>query len=204
MNVKLYVEGGGDTRSLKAMCREGFTEFFRKTSLNQRKLRVIACGSRQKAYAMFCDALNKAEDEEFIALLVDSESRVNVKNRPWLHLCRFNGDRWRRPDRAHDKNAHLMVQVMESWFLADRDTLAKYFGQNFRASALPKRQDIEKISKQDVLRVLSEATRSCAKGRYSKGAHSFGILAKVSADKVISASPYAARLIQTLTEEASR
>ena len=97
-----------------------------------------------------------------------------------------------------------MVQVMESWFLADRDALSEYFGQHFRESALPGQQDIEKIEKGDVLRGLSEATGSCARGRYSKGDHSFEILAKVSADKVTSASPYADRLVKTLVEKVSR
>lgn len=202
MNVKLYMEGGGDANPLKRKCREGFREFFLKTSLKQRMPKIIACGGRRQAYDKFCAALASSGEGEFVALLVDSEAPVTEK--PWLHLHHRKGDQWKRPDGTGDRNVHLMVQVMESWFLADRDTLAKYFGQHFRASALPAQQDIEKISKQDVLRGLSEATRSCARGTYSKGDHSFGILAKVSTDKVTSASPYAARLIETLTEEASR
>lgn len=202
MKVKLYVEGGGDANPLKRKCREGFRDFLLKTSLKQRMPKIIACGGRRQAYDKFCAALASAGEGEFIALLVDSETPVTEK--PWLHLHHRKGDQWKRPDGTDDQNVHLMVQVMESWFLADRDALAEYFGRHFRASALPARRDIENIGKQDVLRGLSEATRSCARGKYSKGDHSFAILAKVSADKVTSALPHAARLVKALFKEATK
>ena len=167
MKVKLYVEGGGDGNPLKRKCREGFRGFLLKTSLKRRMPKIIACGDRRQAYDKFCAALASAGEGEFIALLVDSETPVTKK--PWLHLHHRKGDQWKRPRGASDRNVHLMVQVMESWFLADRDALSEYFGQHFRESALPGQQDIEKIEKGDVLRGLSEATRSCARGRYSKG-----------------------------------
>lgn len=204
MKVKLYVEGGGDGCSLKSRCREGFREFFLKTRLKQRMPKIIACGGRKNTYDTFRAALANAKDGEFVALLVDSESRVIVKNKPWLHLNRRRGDQWKRPREAGERNVHLMVQVMESWFLADRDALAEYFGQHFRASALPAQRDVEKIDKKDVLDGLSAATKACVRDGYNKGDHSFAILAKVSADKVTSASPHAARLVETLVEEASK
>ena len=193
------MEGGGDTNPLKRRCREGLRDFLLKTSLKQRMPKIIACGGRKKAYDKFCDALAHAKDGEFIALLVDSEAAVTEQ--PWLHLLHREGDQWERPEGADDRNVHLMVQVMESWFLADRDALSGYFGQRFRASALPAQQDIENVSKSDVLRGLSKATRSCAKGRYNKGDHSFDILARIHTDKVLSAAPHAARLIETLERE---
>lgn len=200
MTVTLYVEGGGDANPLKRRCREGFREFLLKTSLKKQMPRIIACGGRRKAYRKFCVALAHAENGDFIALLVDSETAVAEK--PWLHLLHREGDQWERPEGADDRNVHMMVQVMESWFLADRDALSTYFGQKFNANALPAQRDIENLRKQDVLHGLSEATRSCAKGRYNKGHHSFEILAQIGADKVTSASPYAARLVETLLEAA--
>ena len=199
MTVSLYVEGGGDANPLRRRCREGFREFLLKSPLKQRMPRVIACGGRQKAYDKFRDALAHAKEGEFIALLVDSEAAVTEK--PWLHLRHRQGDQWERPKGADDRNVHLMVQVMESWFLADRDALSTYFGQKFNANALPAQQDIENVSKEDVLRGLAKATRFCARGRYNKGDHSFGILARICTDKVLSAAPHAARLIETLERE---
>ena len=72
-----------------------------------------------------------------------------------------------------------MVQVMESWFLADPDTLKAFYGREFRAGSLPRNQNIEQISKQDVERGLKHATSVTKKGDYydNKGKHSFAILA---------------------------
>ena len=92
-----------------------------------------------------------------------------------------------------------MVQCMEAWFLADKDCLATYYGNDFNQNALPARLDIEKIPKNDVLNGLKNATRSgVSKGEYEKGQHSFDILALIDPDKVIAASPYAKRLVDTL------
>ena len=92
-----------------------------------------------------------------------------------------------------------MVQCMEAWFLADKATLANFFGDGFNLNALPANTSIEQISKQDVLKGLENATWGCEKkGVYGKGQHSFKILAKLSPDKVIGSSPHAERLIHAM------
>ena len=73
VNVKIYVEGGGNTRELKARYRQGFSAFFRKTGLEGRMPKVIACGGRKKAIDKFHAGFTKATDNDFIVLLVDSE-----------------------------------------------------------------------------------------------------------------------------------
>lgn len=52
VRVKLYVEGGGDGRVLRQALREGFRAFFESAGLT-RLPRVVACGSRQRAYDVF-------------------------------------------------------------------------------------------------------------------------------------------------------
>ena len=111
-------------------------------------------------------------------------------------------DRWKKPDAATDENAHLMVQCMETWFLADKDRLAAYFDQGFNGNALPGRREIEEVAKGDVFEGLKRATRQCKKGEYGKGRHSFDILEQTDPAKVINASPHARRLIETLRQEA--
>ena len=92
-----------------------------------------------------------------------------------------------------------MVQVMESWFLADRQALSNFYRQRFRPHALPGNpRQIERISKSDVEDGLERATRATAKGRYHKGRHSFAILASLDPAKVTAASPHARRFVQTL------
>ena len=179
----------------------GFSSFFEKANLAGRMPRVIACGSRQDAFEKFCTALVSSAGREFIVLLVDSEDPVADDAEPWVLLAESDG--WMRPHGATNENAHLMVQCMEAWFLADKDSLADYFGRNFDRNALPGRREIEEVAKDDVLQGLRHATRRCAKGNYGKGRHSFDILAQIDPAKVRDASPHAKGLIDTLRETAT-
>ena len=200
MNVKVYVEGGGDRRETQAKCRKGFNCFFHKTELAGQMPKVKSCGSRQKTYDDFCAAWAKVADDVFIVLLVDSEGPV--AGSPWPHLK--NRDNWRKPPDATDNNAHLMVQCMEAWFLADVDTLAGYFGDGFNRNALPGQPNVECIPKADLDHRLKMATRySTRKGAYHKGKHSFAILSMLNPKKVTDASHHAKRLISILLDKAS-
>lgn len=201
MKVKVYVEGGGDNRSLRAQCREGFRDFFCKAGLEGRMPRIVASGRRMKAFEDFRNALQQAGAEDFIVLLVDSEDSVGVEEGSWAHLKRR--DNWDRPVAATDENAHLMVQCMESWFLADKDKLATFFGDGFHRKALPARPEVEDISKKNVRDSLEAASRHCGKkGKYDKGQHSFKILARLNPAKVTASSPHVKRLLETLIRKA--
>ena len=160
--------------------------------------RVIPCGPREKTYDRFCTAINEAKDESFIVLLVDSEAAVAFGDSPWKHLKK----RWTQPSAATDDSAQLMVQCMEAWFVADRQSLSAYFGKNFKASALPlpARNDVEAIAKDDLERKLKQATKLCSKGSYNKGRHSFELLGCLDPSKVMDASHHAKRLIDTLRQ----
>ncbi len=157
--------------------------------------RVVACGPRQRAYKKFCTAIEGAKDDSFIVLLVDSEAAVAASDSPWEHLKKC--DKWTQPRAAADNSAQLMVQCMEAWFVADRQSLGDYFGKDFKASALPAR-DVEAIAKDDLERTLKQATKSCSKGSYNKSRHSFELLGCLDPSKVMDASPHAKRLIDAL------
>jgi hypothetical protein len=103
---------------------------------------------------------------------------------------------------ARDDQCHLMVQCMESWFLADREALARYFGPGFRNQALPMNPQVESIPKTDVLDGLDRAARGTSRGRYAKGEHGFGILAEVDPSKVRAAAPWADRFVSALMSHA--
>ena len=199
MKIKVYVEGGGDGKSLRTKCRQGFSSFFAKSNLAGRMPQIIACGGRNSAFDKFRTALGSRNAEEFIVLLVDSEDPVADGAGPWLHLR--TRDSWERPDVATEENAYLMVQCMEAWFLADKDGLAAYFGQGFNRNVLPGRREIEDVAKGDVLEGLKNATRQCKKGDYGKGRHSFDILERIDPAKVVDASPHASRLVETLQQK---
>lgn len=201
MIVKVYVEGGGNGRELRARCRKGFASFLEKTNMAGRMPQVIACGGRQSAYDKFRAALDVGTEREFTVLLVDSEDPVAVGSGPWLHLR--NRDGWKKPVGAIDDNVYLMVQCMEAWFLADRNCLATFFGQGFNANVLPGNQNIEEVAKTDVLDGLKNATRQCRpKGEYDKGRHSFDLVSQIDPARVSAASTHARRLLNTLRAKA--
>ena len=193
MSTTVYVEGGGDAKALRTECRRAFSEFFRKAGLTGRLPRVFACGSRQRAYEDFHHACDGRRGGVPV-LLIDSEGPV-VDADPWSHLKRSDG--WDRPRSAPDGTAHLMVQCMESWFYADKESLAGFFGDGFHHNAMSG-ASTEDIPKADVERGLMSATRQSRKGAYRKGRHSFDVLRGLDVDKVCRASPHAKRLIETL------
>ena len=159
--------------------------------------RIFASGGRQQAYDDFRHALGGSRDDDRVVLLVDSEGPVAMDAEPWQHLK--NRDGWDKPDGADDGHVHLMVQCMEAWFLADRAALAGYFGNGFSDNSLPRRAEVEEVSKQDIERGLNAATRnSRPKGAYQKGRDSFAILAGLDPGKVANASPHAKRFLDTL------
>ena len=49
-----------------------------------------------------------------------------------------------------------MVQVMETWLLADRQALRRYFGPQFADSALPHWPELERVPKDAVLDALTK------------------------------------------------
>lgn len=201
--VKLFVEGGGDHRSiLRSKCREGFRRFLERAGLSGKMPRDVACGGRRQAYDDFCTAMRIGETA---LLLVDSEAPISeIGNglepnefRPWIHLANRVGDQWPKPANAEDEHCHLMVECMENWFLADRHALLVFFGQYFSSTLLPaESRAVETVSKNAVASSLLNATRHCdTKGQYHKGRHSFEILGQIDPFRVAAASPWAARFI---------
>jgi hypothetical protein len=198
VTVKLYVEGGGDrNKALQTRCRYGFTEFLKKAGLKDRMPRVVACGGRREAYMSFRTSQRNSGANDFPILLVDSEGPVTVRD-PWQHVKLRPGDGWDCPGGASGDQIHLMTQAMEAWFHADKDALARYYGQDFRAASLRQQKDIENIPKNELFAGMRQATRDCKKGEYSKGEHSFQILAVIDPAKVRDASAHASMLLDVL------
>ena len=198
VSVTLCVEGGANSRQQRELKR-AFKAFFEKANVQVRLLRVLPRGSRENAYKFFCATLKRAGDDDFVVLRVDAEISVNPDVTSWDHLRGEDG--WARPAGVDDDQAHLMVQCMEAWFLADRKCLETYFGRDFNTRALPRRSDVEAIPKKDLFASLKNATRNTAKRGYDKGADSFKILEMLDPELVCNASPHACRLIDVLRQK---
>lgn len=206
--MKLFVEGGGSSTALKSECREGFKNFITKAGIEKRP-RIVACGSRSEAYSDFCTAVKNKEDA---MLLVDSEESIaadcqegddKAKWLPWNHLGKREGDLWKKPKGSVDLDCHMMVQIMETWFFADRPALSAFFANGFKEGKLPAiERAIEGIPKSEVYRSLKDATADCkTKAPYGKGTHSFKILASIDPEMVARASPWAERFVDALKEK---
>ena len=198
-DILILVEGGGDGRGSKAQLRRGMDAFLAplKSAARSKALRweLKACGSRNEAFREFRNESNAGKDA-FVVLLVDAEAPVSMT--PKQHLA--SRDEW-EIDFTGENALHLMVQVMETWILADADALSNYYGQGFRRKALPTRQNLEEVSKIEVERTLNRATEQTTKGRYHKIKHASDLLRRIDANKVRKRCRHCERLFNTVTEQ---
>ena len=70
---------------------------------------------------------------------------------------------------------------------------------SLKGSAISKNSKPESVEKNDVIRSLKIASAKCNK-RYSKGKIAFMLLEEIDPNKVISAMPWAKRLVDHVTE----
>ena len=191
--MTVYVEGGGDGRSLRARFREGWRLFLQSAGAG--RVKIVRGGGRKQTFDRFATAVTAAAPGAAVLLLVDSEGPVAEGRTVWEHLGARDG--WTRPDGANDDQAFLMVQVMETWFLADRHALRKHFGDGFRENAIRDWPALENVPKETVLEALDRATASCRR-RYAKGRVSFELLARIDPARVGAACPHARAFLNRL------
>jgi hypothetical protein len=197
--VRIYAEGGGGGKDTKAAIRRGFGEFLRqlRALARDRRIRwnIIACGPRNAAFDAFKTAL-RTHAAAFNVLLVDAEGAVNQT--PWGHLQERDG--WNHQHVADD-HCHLMVQMMEAWFVADIDTLESFYGNGFRRQAIPARNEVEAIDKAILETALQNATRDSCKGPYHKIRHGSKLLCLIDSQIVRSKASHCERLFGTLAHK---
>ena len=193
----IFVEGGGGKDS-KDELRRAFSEFLKQPRQAARgrgvHWRIVMCGSRDATYKAFRNAVRDFRDE-LVFLLVDAEQAVS--GTPREHLSAR--DPWDLSF-ADDGQCHLMAQVMESWFLADPDALAQFYGPQFGIKQIPPRKNVEEVPKSEVEAVLKSSTAKTSKGEYHKIRHGAPILESLDAGKVRSRAPHCDRLFQSLEE----
>lgn len=197
--IRIYMEGAGaKDRTNSARLSEGMRQFLAAVWTEARnhrfKLRLITAGPREAAYDAFCIA-QRQHSEAFNVLLVDSEGPV--EGTPSEHLTRTDG--WDLSGASADQ-VHLMVQAMEAWLVADPDSLARFYGQGFTASAIPRTKNVEAIPIDDLVPALERATRATSKGKYHKTHHAFELLGRLDPATVRSRAPHCDRLFQKLLD----
>lgn len=192
--IHIYVEGGRKGKDKYSMItlQQGFNAFL-KDIRKKCRLHLITCGSRDTTYKDFMRSV-KEYPESFSVLLVDSETEVIKDKSPKQHLQ--DNDKWDLSD-VEDNQCHLMAQIMETWFIADIDSLKRYYGKGFNAKKVRKTADIEKIAKDDVLQDLKNATRNTKSGKYDKK-YAAEILEIIDSAKVRTAAKHCQMLFSTL------
>lgn len=194
--IAIYMEGGGNGPGTKAALRQGMDAFLTAVKNAARakawRWKLVCCGGRREAFDAFLHA-RRSRDMSVVVLLVDSERPVTAS--PCAHLAARDG--WDLKG-VSDDLVHLMVQVMESWIVADVDALAAYYRQGFNANLLPKAKNLETVAKSTVATSLERATCATQKGAYHKVRHASDLLMIIDPAKVRQRCPSCARMFQRL------
>lgn len=185
--IRVYFEGSPKLRA-------GFHAFFSELRATANaipcSISFIAGGGRNDAIHDFRLAAQSHRDAWNI-LLIDSEEPF--REGMATDLCHAN-----RIGPAHAGSVFWMVQVMETWFLADPSALSAYYGDGFKVKHLGAHQNVERIPKADVIAKLKQAAKDTAKGEYHKTAHAPDLLSRIDSSRVRSASINCARLFEAI------
>lgn len=187
--IRIYYEG---SRSLSPGFKAFFRELRTRAAAIRCRLEVISAGSGGTACNDFGTAL-KTHTDAWNILLRDSEGPC-TENSSAL-LCREQG--WHT---SHAASIFWMVEMMESWFHADKDTLTEYYGPRFKPNALKPNPNVEQIAKADLIRGLKAATRDTAKGDYfdNKTSHGPRLLELIDPERVRKSAPNCQRLFEAV------
>ena len=186
-SIRIFIEG--DKKLLP-----GFRQFLNQFYNRGSKIDLAMCGPN--VIGDFANGIKKFP-EAINVLLMDSEGPFTSE---LIQAVRTH-DRWDPSSNSIVPNESLnfMVQVMESWFLTDRQALHSYYGSQLIESRLPgSSTSVETIPKDDVIKGLESATTNTSKGKYHKTKHAPELLKRIDSSKVNSASPSCSRLFEYL------
>jgi hypothetical protein len=187
--IRLYVEGGGNSESRKKL-RKSFRAFLEKgeerIKRESARLRIIFCGSKSDTYDNFKYSLSDHR-QAFNILLVDSDGPKELSQNCWQYLG------WNALG-TNESHCHLIVQEMEAWFIADIETLKNFYGRRLKEKAI-RNHKVEEIANP------KEALRKACQDTYHEIDHAADLLGRVDAAKVRKVSPHCNRLFETLATE---
>jgi hypothetical protein len=197
VSAHLYIEGA-ESKEDQIRCREGFRRLLEKAGFTGRLPRLSACGGRDSAFDDFKIAHTSANPGHFVAMLIDSEDPMADIEKAWAHLKAR--DNWEKPAGASDEQVLFMTTCMESWIVADRETLKTHYGHNLQENALPPTNNLESRGRADVHGKLEHATRNCTNA-YKKGKRSFVVVGELNPETLKPLLPSFARSNRILNEK---
>ncbi|MFA7235841.1 MAG: DUF4276 family protein [Phycisphaeraceae bacterium] len=197
MSVRIYIEGGGDSKEQGIRLQRAFTKLFERMGFQGKMPSLRLCGGRNETFDDFKIAHRIAPAGKFIAMLVDSEDPIRDIEATWEHLKKR--DNWDKPANAENEQVLLMVTCMESWIITDRTTLQSHY-RNLQISALPPLDNMETRNRHHIQDAIVHATRDCS-NKYSKGKRSFDMVAKLNPDVLKQHLPGFNRFFRVLNEK---
>ena len=182
MSAYIYIEGGATgagSKYLKTKCQEAFHKLLGRMGFAGRRPRLVACGGRGDVYDRFVIELSSGTTD-YAAIWIDSEEPMANPNATWQHLGTVKTvPKWVQPADAQDDQVLFMTTCMETWIVADHQTLSEHYGHELKKAALPPLMNLEQRQRHDVQGMLVRATRDCSNA-YEKGEHSYQILAELN------------------------
>jgi hypothetical protein len=198
----IYLEGGGNAKDLHVRCRKGFRKLLKQCDgFAGRMPKLVACGSRNSAFDDFATAHARSRPGDFVAMWIDSEDPMERHERTWEHLRTRDG--WTKPRGAVDDQVLMMTTCMETWIVADRESLKQHYehdGANRQESALPPLDNLESRSRDEIQDKLVHATRKCPNA-YEKGKRSFNVLAVLTPERLKPLLPSFRRVVDVLNKK---
>jgi hypothetical protein len=154
VNKTIYLEGGGDSKELKILCRKGFRTLLENCEFKDHMPKLVSCGGRDSAFKDFQTAHANKSNSDYVAMLIDSEDILTDLNETWNHLK--IRDSWDKPPGSENNQVLFMTTCMETWIVADRDALTNHYGSKLQESALPPLVKLESRSRQEIQERLLE------------------------------------------------
>jgi hypothetical protein len=172
--LRIYFEGD-------ALLRPGFHSFLSEIvdEARNKKWKLDLIATDGTPAQDFRDAL-KTHKNAWNILLLDGDVPFNGSR---VDLCRS-----KNLDPAHEASVFWMVQIMESWFLADIDALRAYYGNGLQEKNLKGNPTVENRPKDDVYSGLTSATKGTKRGEYHKTKHAPALLAAIDVSLVRAAA----------------
>jgi Domain of unknown function (DUF4276) len=193
VSTQIFVEGGSNNSDSAA--RLGFKQFFEKAGV-EKLPRVVICGPRGAAIRSY------RQRQGLGVLLVDSEAPVTASTKIQHLLDREDIDHKHKHQLAEEE-VFFMIEAMESWLIADIESIAKTHPKVDPKPAQKVRErvqnQVEKISKRDSDEALKKSLpENLGKGRRME------LMGLLDPEIVMRMAPEANALVTHLRETSSR